>query len=214
MDVREAIYQRRSIRAFTSEPVTKKTLLHLLDAAIQAPSARNMQPWQFMVITGKARERLVQRITSRYAEELAQGIQPPAMELAEPFKTRVGRLMEALQPFADQEPHFDLMEGSLNFYGAPAVILLCLDKSLPSDRLFDLGAAVQNLLLLAASQGLGTCVIGIALRYRDLILEELQLPAGVNPVMTVAVGFPDAAHPITAFKSGRQDLSEFLTWIE
>jgi nitroreductase len=89
-----------------------------------------------------------------------------------------------------------------------------LDKTLPLDRLFDLGAAVQNLLLLAASQGLGTCVIGIALRYRDLILEELQLPASVNPVMTVAVGFPDPAHPITAFKSGREDLVEFLTWIE
>ena len=99
MDVREAIYHRRSIRAFTSEPVTKKILLHLLDAAIQAPSARNMQPWQFIVITGKARERLVQRLTSRYAEELAQGIQPPAMELAEPFKTRVRQFMEALQTF-------------------------------------------------------------------------------------------------------------------
>jgi len=214
MDVRETIYQRRSIRAFTSKPVSKKALLHLLDAAIQAPSARNMQPWQFMVITGKARDRLVHRLTSRYAEELAQGIQPPAMDLAEPFQSRVRRLMEALQPFADQEPHFDLMQGSLHFYGAPAVILLCLDKSLPADRLFDLGAAVQNLLLLAASQGLGTCVIGIVLRYRDLILEELQLPADVNPVMTLAVGFPDAAHPITAFKSGRQDLSDFLTWVE
>ena len=72
MDVREAIYHRRSIRAFTSELVSKKILLPLLDAAIQAPSARNMQPWQFMVITGKARQRLVQRLTSRYAEELAQ----------------------------------------------------------------------------------------------------------------------------------------------
>ena len=87
------------------------------------------------------------------------------------------------------------MSGSLNFYGAPAVILLALDKSLPQDRLFDLGAAVENLLLLAASQGLGTCVIGIVLRYRDLILEELQLPESVNLVMTIAVGVPDPANP-------------------
>jgi nitroreductase len=214
MDVREAIYQRRSIRAFTAEPVFKKTLLHLLDAAIRAPSARNMQPWQFIVITGEARKRLVHRLTGRYAEELAQGLQPPALELAEPFATRVRRFMTALQPFADQEPHFDLMQGSLKFYGAPAVILVALDKTLPPDRLFDLGAAVQNLLLLAASQGLGACVIGIVLRYRDLILEELQLPAGVNPVMTVAVGHPDPDSPLTAFKSGRQEVTEFLTWIE
>jgi nitroreductase len=156
----------------------------------------------------------VQRLTSRYAEELAQGLQPPAMALAEPFATRVRQLMAALQLFADQEPHFDLMQGSLNFYGAPAVILVALDKTLPPDRLFDLGAAVQNLLLLAASQGLGACVIGIVLRYRDLILEELQLSASLNLVTTVAVGYPDPAQPIAAFKSGRQEVTEFLTWIE
>lgn len=214
MEIRAAIYRRRSIRAFTSKPVSKKTLLLLMDAAIQAPSARNLQPWQFIVVTGKARDRLVQKLTSRYAEELAQGIQPPVLALAEPYKSRIRRFMEALQPCADLDPNFDLIRGSLGFYGAPAVILLALDKSLPPDRLFDLGAAVQNLLLSAHSQGLGTCVIGIVLRYRDLIRAELQLPESVNLVMTVAVGFPDPDNPLTAFQSGRQDLAEFLTWIE
>jgi nitroreductase len=214
MEVREAIYRRRSIRAFTSKPVSKKTLLQLLDAAVQAPSARNMQPWQFVVVTGKARARLVQRLTSRYAEEMAQGIPPPAMDLSEPYLTRIRQFMEALQPFAEQESGFDLMRGSLNFYGAPAVILLALDRNLPQDRLFDLGAAVQNLLLLAYAQGLGTCIIGIVLRYRDLIREELQLPESLNLVMTVAVGVPDPANLLTAFKAGRQDLAEFLTWVD
>jgi nitroreductase len=214
MEVREAIYRRSSIRAFTSRPVTKETLLQLLDAAIQAPSARNLQPWQFIVVTGKARERLAQRLTSRYAEDLAQGIQSPVMELAEPYQSRIRRFMAALQPVARQDPDFDLIRGSLGFYGAPAVILVALDKSLPLDRLFDLGAAVQNLLLLAAAQGLGACVIGIVLRYRDLIRDELQLPESVNLVMTVAIGHPDPASPLTAFKSGRQEAAEFLTWIE
>jgi nitroreductase len=214
MEIREAIYRRQSIRAFTPEPVSKKTLLQLLDAAVRAPSARNMQPWHFIVVTGKARLRLVQRLTSRYEDELAQGIQPPVVELTEPYQTRVIRFMEALRPFTARDPHFDLMRGSLNFYGAPAVILLALDRSLPLDRLFDLGAAVQNLLLLAPSQGLGACVIGIALRYRDLIREELQLPESVNLVMTVAVGVPDPANPLSAFKAGRQDVAEFLTWVE
>lgn len=214
MEIREAIYRRQSTRAFTPEPVPKKTLMQLLDAMTQAPSARNLQPWHFIVVTGKARERLVQRLTSRYAEELTQGLQLPVMELAEPYQDRVRRFMEALRTVTVQEPQFDLMRGSFSFYGAPAVILLALDKSLPIDRLFDLGAAVQNLLLLAPSHGLGTCVIGIALRYREVIREALQLPASVNLVMTVAVGIPDPASPLSAFKSGRQDVAEFLTWVE
>jgi nitroreductase len=214
MEVREAIYRRHSSRAFTSERVSKKTLLQLLGAAIQAPSARNLQPWQFIVVTGKARERLTQRLSRQYEEELAQGLQPPAMELPEPYQSRVRRFMEALQPFAAQEPHFELMRGSLHFYGAPAVILVALDRGLTLDRLFDVGAAVQNLLLLAQAQGLGACVIGIVLRYRELIREELQLPKSVNLVMTVAVGVPNPSSPLVAFKSGRQDVAEFLTWIE
>jgi hypothetical protein len=32
-------------------------------------------------------------------------------------------------------------------------------------------------------------------------------------VMTVAVGYPDPARPITIFKSAREDVAEFLTWI-
>jgi nitroreductase len=213
MEVREAIYHRRSIRAFTAEPVSKKTLLQLLDAAVQAPSARNMQPWQFVVVTGKALESLVQRLASRYDEDLAQGIQLPSMDLREPYQSRIHRFTDSLKSVAVPDPNFDLIRGSLHFYGASAVILLALDKTLPPDRLFDLGGAVQNLLLLAHSQGLGTCVIGIVLRYRDLIREELQLPKSVNLVMTVAVGYPDPGNPSTAFKSVRQDLAEFLTWV-
>jgi len=214
MDVREAIYQRRSIRAFRPEPVAKKTLLQLLGAAVQAPSARNMQPWHFVVVTGKARERLVQRLLSVYEQEVAQGVVPAAGAVPEPYQTRMNRFLEALQSCTQAEKPFDLLRGSLSFYGAPAVILVALDQRLAPERLFDLGAAVQNLLLLAQSLGLGTCVIGLVLRYKSQIREELQLPESINPVMTVAVGYPEAGHPLTAFRAGREDVAACLTWIE
>jgi nitroreductase len=50
MDVREAIYGRRAVREFTSEPVDEKILRQLIDAATQAPSAINQQPWLFTVV--------------------------------------------------------------------------------------------------------------------------------------------------------------------
>ena len=50
MDLRDAIYSRRSVRSFTSEPVTPEAVQELLGAAMQAPSAGNEQPWQFIVI--------------------------------------------------------------------------------------------------------------------------------------------------------------------
>jgi len=53
MDVYEAIYGRRSIRGYTSQPISEDVVQELLKAAMAAPSAGNEQPWQFVVISDR-----------------------------------------------------------------------------------------------------------------------------------------------------------------
>lgn len=212
MELAEAIYGRKSIRAFKPDPVPKKTLMHLLGAAVQAPSARNIQPWQFIIVTGPARERLAQKMAARYQEE--QTAEPGGPELSAPYQSRNQRFAEELALYGQRTPGFDLWASSFGFHGAPVVILLTMARELPPARLLDLGAAAQNLMLKAHALGLGTCPIGAVLRYEKLIREELQLPESVHIVLTLAVGFPDLSSPINEFKSSREDLAEFLTWIE
>jgi nitroreductase len=53
MDTLEAIHTRRSIRQYQELPVSEELLKELLSAAMAAPSARNQQPWEFIVITEK-----------------------------------------------------------------------------------------------------------------------------------------------------------------
>lgn len=50
MDVLEAIKGRRSIRTFTDQPVSEEEVKTLIDAARHAPSAGNMQPWEFIIV--------------------------------------------------------------------------------------------------------------------------------------------------------------------
>lgn len=50
MDVAEAIKGRRSIRAFKSKEVSQETVEKIVDAALRAPSAGNIQPWEFIII--------------------------------------------------------------------------------------------------------------------------------------------------------------------
>lgn len=50
MDALEAIHTRRSIRKYEKKPVPEELLGRILGAAMMAPSARNAQPWQFVVI--------------------------------------------------------------------------------------------------------------------------------------------------------------------
>jgi len=50
VDVFEAIKSRRSVRAFTNEPVSEEEVVKLIDTARWAPSAGNIQPWEFVVV--------------------------------------------------------------------------------------------------------------------------------------------------------------------
>jgi nitroreductase len=54
MDALEAIHTRRSIRKYHARPVSEELVQKVLAAAMQAPSARNQQPWQFVVIDDRA----------------------------------------------------------------------------------------------------------------------------------------------------------------
>jgi nitroreductase len=54
MDAIEALRSRRSVRAYSLKPVAREVLEEILDCARLAPSAMNLQPWDFVVITDKA----------------------------------------------------------------------------------------------------------------------------------------------------------------
>ena len=53
MDALEVLFTRRSIRSFNGEPVSEDQIRLLLEAAMAAPTARNIQPWHFIVITDR-----------------------------------------------------------------------------------------------------------------------------------------------------------------
>jgi nitroreductase len=55
MDPRlDSIFRRRSIRAYTGQPVAQEDILSLLQAGMAAPSASNRRPWHFVVVTDRA----------------------------------------------------------------------------------------------------------------------------------------------------------------
>lgn len=85
LDVREAIRQRRSVRSFTGEPVSREDLLTILESAIWAPSGSNIQPWVFVVVTDPR--------TIRDIKAFAPGIfsPPPALVVACADLARAGR---------------------------------------------------------------------------------------------------------------------------
>ena len=65
MDLLDAIEARRSARAFLDKPVDRETLEKLLRLATQAPSAINLQPWEFTAVSGEERKQRALRLFRR-----------------------------------------------------------------------------------------------------------------------------------------------------
>lgn len=73
--VLNAIYNRRSIRSYAiNRPVENEKILKLLDAGMAAPSACNLQPWEFIVVTES-------EPLSRLASAITQGVQNASMAM-------------------------------------------------------------------------------------------------------------------------------------
>lgn len=168
MDLEQAIYSRRAVREYAAEGVARPVLQKLIEAAVQAPSAVNEQPWLFTVV--QDRERLAR--ISREAK--AHLLQAPAQNLA----------LHRLHELRD-DPDFDI------FYHAPVLIVIA---SATQGRwaVENCALAAENLMLAACAAGLGTCWIGLSQGW--LATSEgkaaLELPVTCLPVAPIIVGRP------------------------
>ncbi len=217
MDLLKAIQERKSQRAFKPDPVPKEKIEEILRLSIHAPSAINLQPWEFVVVTGEERERLSRRLLKAYKEKQIACSPGNVKPLPKMYGKRGAKTLELMKPFFAEmktEVNQYINEGSCNFYGAPVAILLCLDDSFPEARLVDMGIALGYLVLTAHESGLATCPIGLILAYQDEIKDLLNIPENKNVAIGVALGYPDPAVPVNRFKSPRDDVKKFIRWIE
>lgn len=214
MDVLEAIQQRRSTRAFLDTPLEQGTIERLLSLATQAPSAINLQPWEFTVISGEEKKRLSRLLVKRMREKnisCGPGAKSP---LPEHFVERQRGLLNCILPNLPAQTTFDnfINEGSCNFYGAPTAVIVTLDQVFSAARLTDIGIVVGYLVLAAHAMGLGTCPIGLITAFEDDIREYLNISEHKQVVIGIAIGHADPEAPLNKGRSERAPLGEVLKW--
>jgi nitroreductase len=104
-------------------------------------------------------------------------------------------------------------EGSCQFYGAPAAVLVCLDSLFPPVRMLDVGLALGYFLLASQARGLGTCPVGLILAYEEEIKEHLNIPEEKQLLLGLALGYPDPTAPINGLNSDREPIDKMVRWI-
>jgi nitroreductase len=178
MDLIETIRNRRSVRAFLDEQIPREILEQVLADASRAPSAINMQPWEIHMVLGEERKRLSRKLLRSF-KEMALTCGPGTTgPLPGKFMKRARDCADQMLPLVQRmEADFKtyINEGSLNFYGAPAVALIFLDQCFPADRMVDTGSFLAYLLLSASAYGLGSCPIGLVRSYQDEIKDHLNI---------------------------------------
>jgi nitroreductase len=184
MDIREAIYGRRAVREFTAEPVDEAALRWLIDAAVQAPSAVNQQPWLFTVIRDSE---LLARVSN---EAKAHMLRTWSAALAS------HNFLHILN-----DPKFNI------FYGAPALIVI--SAAAGPWAVEDCSLAAENLILAAHAAGLGTCWIGFAQGWLGTPdgKSALKLADTGIPVAPIIVGHPKSVPSAVSRKAPR------INWI-
>lgn len=185
--VLEVIRNRKSIRKYKPEVPSREQIRLLIEAARWAPSGENAQPWRFIVVEDKEKIKAIGRVAGmadrrQFSAEFASG------EIEE-------RLNKIKDPKKRQMVIEKLTGGQVSSFleHAPLVIMVCGKKDV-WDLPYDVSAAIQNLLIMAAAMGLGTCwVESPVMDERDerQIKEMLQIPRNIKVLTAVSVGTPD-----------------------
>ncbi|WP_300465277.1 nitroreductase [Desulfobacula sp.] len=217
MDVTQAMKQRKSIRNYLDKPVSRSDIEAVIRCAGLAPSAINLQPWEYVVTYGEEKDRLIRRLKKVHAMKAASCGPGTAEPLPEKVTNRSRNALKIMKPQIEKLnlPFNQFIEqGSCSFYGAPVGIIVLMDKLFPKLRYLDIGLSVSYLLLAAEEKGLSTCPIGLITEYGDDIKDVLNISEEKDVLLAIALGYADETAPENDVKPDREPLKEILTWYE
>lgn len=191
MDVMQAINNRRSIRKFKSEPISKEIIRAILDAGIKAPSGKNRQPWEFVVVTEEKRAEMIR--------VMREGIRI--------FRERFGDTGSSEYTLAvmEQAPVTIFV---FNPYGTyPWQEKTVFQQSVETVDIQSAGAAIQNMILAAESFGIGTLWICDVFHAYESLCEWLNKDCQM--VAALSLGYANENPPMRP----RKNIDEVTVWI-
>ena len=185
MNVAEAIYGRRSIRKFKDTPIPEELVRKILSAAIEAPSGKNKQPWEFIVVDHRSRDEMIGIMERNIEAAKSDGGDTGSSEHTAKCMAQAPITVFIFNPYA-------VNQGREH---ASSVV-----------DVQSIGAAIQNMLLTAMEHSLGSLwICDVFYAYKDLCewLGETH-----EMIAAVSFGYPDQAPD----RRPRRSFDESVRW--
>lgn len=215
LETLEALKTRKSIRRFQPTPIPEKDITVMLEAAVNAPSGGNQQPWKFIVVRSK-----------KWKKDMADIIKDSCKTLPQLLE---GVFENPHDVAKRMEKRFYVV--SLFFVGAPVVVVVCVKQEdnpflkcytnqgltyyeaftkLGYIELLSASAAIENLLLAAHDLGYGACWMNIPFMAKDALEGLFNIEDPWEMLAMIPVGIP--AHDPK--KPGRTPVEKVTTFID
>ncbi len=220
MDVFEAIRTRKSIRAFTDQPVPQSMVKELLEISQRAPSGTNTQPWFVHVCAGE-----VKAAITRDVLDLAAAGKGDPYEAHDYYPSRwadvhrdrrrgVGWALYGLLGIQKGDREASSRQGARNFmfFDAPVGLFVTTNSYLTRGSWSDTGMYLQTLMLAARGMGLHTCPQAAWIQFQEPIFRHLNIPDDQALVSGMSLGYADPDAIENTLVSDRETLDNVASF--
>jgi nitroreductase len=219
ISVSEALKQRTSIRAYQDKPVPEKLIREILDVARWSPSGGNLQPWKVIVVSGAAKDAVIQKAKNypgMFPSEDGDKPVYPA-NLCDPYRSRrykVGEDMYALLgiPREDKVGRLKQLARNFEFFGAPVGIFFVIDERMGHGQWAHLGMFMQSLALAATERGLSSCFQEFWGTLRKTLKTHFELGEHELLYCGMALGYADESVAVNTLRTERAGVDEFASF--
>ena len=200
-DLIQLIKERRSIRSFQKEPLKKDEIDAIIQAGKYAPSAKDAQPWRFIVITNASK---IKKLSELAKSEIKTILKRRWIYQLFAKDLRNKKVLQSLYVLS-------MAEKDAIFYNAPVLIFIVTKKGLFNNE--SCACCAQNMMLAAHSLGIGSCWIGYAnfLERNNQIASEIGIPSDMHIVAALIFGYPKKEKKQIPI---RKPMADVINWIE
>jgi nitroreductase len=214
MTIEQILQQRSSCRSFTQQEVPSGLLQKIFTAAQQSPSNCNVQPWQVLVVSGKKKDDLKNKLIQTVMQQ-----QKPNPDFnwnvayTGEHRDRQFGAANALYSAMDigreeKQKRQMAMLRNWAFFDAPHVAIFTLDKYLDIMGAVDMGIYAQTLSLLLQDQGISSCMQGALGQFPEPIRDMFELPDERGILFGMSFGYANEEANVNKARTDRAELGE------